>query len=519
MRHLFSFTPVGRGCRRAVILFCLLLASLSPTAGAADYYTTLTITVTNVAGIETNGTDTLTVIGDTRTATNIVAGNPSKLWLGTNAHLRSATNLYTHLALYPFGSGATRLGTPRWGATNIIRLDSQINQSISASVGGVWGTVLVTTNYTTNTIPVTVPASTWTDTMKTNIGNGLVDFLDRAASSVASTATGLSNYVALYTQQILSNKVFYTSTNRGGAFEQIEKMSGTNATWTNVVLVVVDLSRVQSLSGYATAVTNGSFWSNLLSHARITNVFGLHGEVNQLTDGYYIDPIMSGQQTTNPIVWGSLFLGDTVSGVANAWMLRQVNAGHLEIYNDDALTSPLVITNNSGIYRIDIGTGAAGELVRVLSTLISTNLYALNISAHNVSVTNLDARDATLTGTNIFNGRIDLTAGLNSTLTDGYNSGVVLGSNVVFKLSGPTGAYTNRGFAAPGGPAWCKVIFDNPSTNMTIMNEDGGDTAANRIRTGQTTAAALLNFTNNPVALEFWYDTSISRWVLMNLPR
>lgn len=554
---------------RSLFLAALLLASLSPCA-AADYYTTLTITVTNTAGIATNGTDTLTVIGDTRTATNIVAGNPSKLWLGTNVHLRAATNLYTHLALYPFGSGATRLGAPRWGATNIIRLDSQINQSISASAGGVWGTVLVTTNYTTNTIPVTVPASTWTDVQKTNIGNGLVAFLDRASSSIATTAQGLSNYVALYTQQTLSNKVFYASTNRGGAFEQVQKMSGTNATWTNVVLVVVDLSRVQSLSGLLTALTNGYLTSNFIHNAILSNAV-LHA-----TSGY-ITNVTIENITTNKmaklLITSSINIGGTnvppsfISGITAVGSTPSFRATG---FSDTASSNPSFYSERSGGsegtptnvlagYIVGdlqfLGQGTTQQkIVTVLEatavadfsnssadTLLKLKIGRTNsstpeaivtwrwgVETNNANVYNLSnvvtsgntdiggkvqlgtATNNTWTGTNVLNGRLDLTPRANTALANGYNSGTVLGTNVYIRCSGPTAAYTNAGFAAAVDGTWHKVQFDNPGLSYTLLPESGLEaTAANRILTG---TGALLNSTNNPAVAELMYDGAASRW-------
>src|SRR6185369_8780483 len=155
-------SPLFKSLCTSALLFLAIRAR-------ADY-SSLTVTVTNVAGIPTNGSATLTVNSDTRTGTNIISSNPSKFWLGTNSQLKATTNLYNHLALYPFGSGASRL-LIRWRDTNSFVLDGQIDQTISSSLAGNWGTLTLITTPSSNTIPVVVPASAYAPATATNVGS------------------------------------------------------------------------------------------------------------------------------------------------------------------------------------------------------------------------------------------------------------------------------------------------------------------------------------------------------------
>ncbi len=124
------------------------------------------------------------------------------------------------------------------------------------------------------------------------------------------------------------------------------------------------------------------------------------------------------------------------------------------------------------------------------------------------------ATNNTWTGTNVLNGRIDLTARANSGLANGYNSGVIFGTNAYIRFSGPSGAYTNVGFAAPGGPQRVIGQFSNPGLSFTLLDESGLEaTAANRILTG---TGALLNSTNNPVVVDFLYDDAAARWRVLS---
>src|SRR6059036_1368977 len=106
-------------------LICVLCVS---SLCAADQIIEATLTVTNFSGIATNGSATLTVNGATRTATNNIAANPALYFPGTNSMLPAKTNLYNHIALYPFGSAGTRLTLVNIG-TNSFKLRGQVNQA------------------------------------------------------------------------------------------------------------------------------------------------------------------------------------------------------------------------------------------------------------------------------------------------------------------------------------------------------------------------------------------------------
>jgi hypothetical protein len=285
-----------------LLICCALLSAV--TARAADFYTVTTVTVTNAAGVPTNGTGTLTVNADVRTATNNTASNPSKLWLGTNSQLRAATNLYNHLAVYSFGSGATRLSL-QWVTTNAFRLQGQINQAVASSVAGLWGTV-ASTNYTiTNRTEMVSPAEAVSLTTRTNSGNAIAAYLNYATTFIAQTAVGLSNYVALATHQALSNKVFYASTNRGGALEFIERMSGSNVIVTNVVIHVVSITG-GNFTGYVSLLTNGTLYGSTFIAGNYS------GFVGSLTNGTLYSNALHWVTLTNPVTANLVNYGNAI---------------------------------------------------------------------------------------------------------------------------------------------------------------------------------------------------------------
>jgi hypothetical protein len=326
---------------------------------------------------------------------------------------------------------------------------------------------------------------------------------------VLSTQSGPSTFTALYP---LENIVGETNrTNQASAFVDGLNAYATNRFNTNATALGNYLSKgaspLQTVTGpvqfYNVSGTNSGLTNGAIKGAT------LYDNVAVRLSGALSNIVAQAFQSTNVTVWGSLYFGDTSSGVANAWIMRQVNASHLEIYNDDALSSPLVITNNSGIYRIDIGTGAVGEVIRIFSTLVAGNVYAQTISSHNAYLTNAAIRDATVTGTNILNGRLALTRRENSSPVNGDNAGVILGTNVTISITGPTTIGAYAGFASEPSDTWHLVRFSGAVTNL-IRNQSGLDaTAANRIITG---TGADLSLTNEPSWIQMIYNGSSSRW-------
>jgi hypothetical protein len=232
-----------------------LLLSLVGLANGADSIITATITVTNFSGIATNGTDYVNVNGDTRIATNIISSNPSQLFYGTNSMTKGATNFYSHVALYPFGNGASRL-LLYWNSTNSVKLTANRNQALAVTIGGVWGTVTFATNNLTNQVVLTIPASTWPAGGQTNVGSELTYWLNKASNAIAPDSVALTNFLGLTNVQTTGSKT----------------------------------------------ITN-----SVLEKSRGTNLFGLHGSVHALTNGYYTNSRIDKAFFTNATHYGSAF--------------------------------------------------------------------------------------------------------------------------------------------------------------------------------------------------------------------
>jgi hypothetical protein len=198
--------------------------------------------------------------------------------------------------------------------------------------------------------------------------------------------------------------------------------------------------------------------------------------------------------TTAAISFVSTFeLGYDAAG-AGSFYMQNSDTGDLmlrmEYGGNTVLTSPTIISNHLSV---------------------RTNFTANGSATLQAGVT---ATNAATFGTNKIAARVDFTSRANTALANGNNSGVILGSNVYVRISGPSAAYTNAGWAAEFDGSFHVLQFDNPVNNMTILDNSGLDaTAANRIRTG---TGAALNFTNNPVMLQVIYDATASRWRILN---
>jgi hypothetical protein len=127
-------------------------------------------------------------------------------------------------------------------------------------------------------------------------------------------------------------------------------------------------------------------------------------------------------------------------------------------------------------------------------------------------VTNITALKATLDGTNILGGVVAFSRTNNSSLANGNNAGVLVGTNAVLTVSGPSGAFTINGIVPAAIDAQKIYIQNSTGFSMTIANASGVDpTAANRIL---TPTGADMTFTGNPQLLELIYQTSGSHWIL-----
>ena len=99
------------------------------------------------------------------------------------------------------------------------------------------------------------------------------------------------------------------------------------------------------------------------------------------------------------------------------------------------------------------------------------------------------------------------------TLVNGLNSNIALTTTMRMRITGPTGAFSLGGFVAPAAPDGIRLWVYNPtSQTMTIVNQDGSSSAANRIST--LTGQNVVLQSSEPSYATFSYDATDTKWIL-----
>lgn len=172
-------------------------------------------------------------------------------------------------------------------------------------------------------------------------------------------------------------------------------------------------------------------------------------------------------------------------------------------------------------------TALSNTTFRPDSIQMNLNLGGIAIVNTNLAITNGNltvSGSATITGpifnaqfsgTNYFPSGSDVSFGRYSlsTLANGNNAGIIVGTNVFVELSGPTADFNVNGIAG-GRDGKILFLLQQTTHNMTIMHESGVEpVAANRIITMTGADRAT---TGNGAAILI-YSGAISRWILISL--
>jgi len=178
-------------------------------------------------------------------------------------------------------------------------------------------------------------------------------------------------------------------------------------------------------------------------------------------------------------------------------------------YNSMAIGNSSSVTHSNSTVIGPLAVSTADNQVLLGSDAQTVELHGTVIVAG--ATTNV-----TMRGTNVINGRLDFKSRANTSPANGNNSGVILGTVVFVRISGPTTIGAYAGFAAEQDGSWHIVSFTGAVTN-TFYNASGLEaTAANRITTG---TGGDLSYTNNPLVVLMVYDAATSRWIINSLLR
>lgn len=507
---------------RNLLSIFLLLVSLP--ALAANYIT-ISVTFTNIPATG----DTFVRNATTARWTNGPIDTVN--FIQTNGIAGSATNLWRFL-----GANNSALYSRMANATNVTVSGSEL----AANITGTYATVTTNSAVQTNNIIVTVPLVNHSLTNATNIASYLaLGISDYSTNAFATNSVALSNYVTLLHQQTLFNKVATNFTVQGGTV--------TNATITNAA----------AINGVLVGLTNGILHSPVITNSTlyatngfITNIFALNLTATNLSSPG--TGALSEKLGTNSFATGLKSLAIGANARASNEVAVAVGESSLaDAYGASAFGQGAAATNyaataiavgalaggtnsiaagvESGATASDssaFGTSSSASHTRataigVQAATTTTNQVRLGTSSETVSVAGDlqvvgSATNLTIRGTNVINARIDFTSRANTGLANGNNAGVLLGTNTYIRLSGASTIATIAGFESEQDGSFHVVEVSGAVTNI-IANESGVDpTAANRITTG---TGGDITLTNNPTFLHLLYNSTASRWRLINWTR
>lgn len=426
---------------------------------AADIITA-TITVTNTGGT-TNG-QTLVVNGATRTWTNSVVV-PGAQVLTNSSIGGSASNLFTHLAITPFSA----LSLARSG-TNGITLQTAPGGALTVTLSAGWGAVVLTTNTLTSAYVLRLPVTVESAAPRTNITSLLVTALNDSSqtNSIFESSTVAANLVGITNAQAVSGSKSFTGTTyfTNAASVKAGSIVTTNLSVTSGILNLV--------SGHGTGTTN---------------TWQLSGDVDSL-DLSWVQLTGAGG---SGYMFGSVFNSDG----SFTWPGSMVVTGAV-------VAGSIVLTNGPF-------TGNGGALTNLDGGSVTGFVANATLSTRSIS-------NSTHWGTNYFPSGSDISFGRYAvtSLANGNNAAVPVGTNVFVEVSGPSAAFTICGInASPNRDGKLVVIVNQTGFDMTIAHQSGTDpAAANRII--NMTGADRTTTGNGTATLI--YSASAARWLLIN---
>lgn len=474
-----------------------ILVLLCPLMVGAASVNTYTVYPTNYA---VSG-DTITVNGVARTFTN--ATTATTILTNRTSLAGLMTNVFNAFGQYPMGASIS------FGSSTSLVFRG-LNLTLATASGATNWAVVVTnlapsTNYYAAMVPDYNMPGTNTDAVKINTANYLARYIDVHVTTNAfrEAATVVSNLVGRTSAQDVGNKTITNSTLSGSAITNAQRIHGTVAFLTNGNYITPTLRNPVSTNStnYGLAISSpgsGSGSEQFGSGATASGAGALAVGLSPIASG--VDSISLGNNSTAAGVSDvSVGNGNELTGGRGAALGNNIV---ISSTNGTALGFGATVTNANSVAIGANATTTEDDQIRLGTSTLTVSVPGRLIAA--------SSTNNTLTGTNTVKGDLSFDARVNTSLANGNNAGVLLGTNVYIRLMGPSASYVINGIAAERAGAYHILQLTNPAGTVTIANESGTDpTAANRILTG---TGGDLVFTNNPVVLPFFYDGAASRW-------
>jgi hypothetical protein len=481
------------------ILAALAAVLLAAQPAAAIDIITASISVTNEFGT-TNG-QTLTVNASVRTWTNNVFVPASQI-LTNETPAGAATNLFYHVSTYPF----TALSLGRTTSTNIT-LQTSPGGALTVTLSPGWGTVSYSTQSLVSATAVRVPISTEVSAQRINIGSGLVAGIeDYSTNSFNQNSTAMSEVVGLTNAQTV-----------GG----IKLMTNAASQWRGLV------SNSPAISGNIIAVSNGIWWNGILYAPVLTNGVNYGNAFRSPGSGFGSEQFGTSASASgeSSVAIGNLASSSGELALAVGQGANASGANSVAVGNNNAASGANTVAlgaQNTASASGATALGAISSATHVNSTALgrgatttADNQIRIGTAAEHVSIAGT-LRSFTSGSTNNFPAGADISFGRYAvtSLANGNNAAVPVGTNVFVEVSGPSGAFTINGInGSPNRDGKLLIVVNQTGQDMTIAHQSGVDaTAGNRIIT--MTGADRATTGNGAATLI--YSGAASRWILVS---
>lgn len=496
---------------------------------------TASITVTNST---TNGM-TFVVNSDTRTFTNQVF-NPASQVL-TNSDVSgsgSKTNLYRQIGLTPISQLV-----PTDTGSNTFQLVGPCGYNFTVTA-----TALASVTYSTQVCSVATPVGTPfsayypNPASGTNVASQLVlDLNNYDTNALSQNAritgqlTGTSN-----TQVIYGEKYFINQSNifMGGISNALWIMGNlgnlTNGSLYNTALnnptLTNGVNTGQAFSSRGSGDTSEQFGDSAQATGSQSMAIGQAalasadsalaiGQSSVATNANAVAlgaNAFSGRVSGSAIGSSSIVRGDNGTAVGNLSDVEAGNATAIGYQSIAAFTNSTAVgfgATTTTSNQVMLGSPGSSTVVPNSLSVGTNESVGGNVSvAGNSTVTGWQT-NGNFTGNNTFsNAAITFSRFAISSLANGNNAAVPIGTNMFVEVSGPSAPFSINGVASSRDGKLI-IMLNQSGQVMTIANESGIDpVASNRIRT--LTGADLATSPNS--ICTFIYNGNVSRWILLS---
>lgn len=514
-------------------LVCLLSAF---TPARADEITA-SIVWTN----RTTISNQITVKAITLRYTNDVSSAPSTL-LATNNATGSASNFYSHAGTYSLGNV-----TVVQVATN--RVDIIGDSTLTVSLTGTnFATLTLYTNVSDTKFSFWGPVDAFSPANRTNQASQIFYSAKYSSNAVPDDVVAFANYLSLKTLQTFGNKVMTNSTIVDSTLTNsvatnmqrinVAVFVGTNCFFLSGVVSNCTLTNVLGLNGFLDGLTNGALFNTKLTNVtgELRNFFGSNAVIHSLTVTNFRSPgtgSSSFQVGAAASASGdfSVAVGDTsqasgdyaiaigpFSQALEDFSLAMGDEAVVNLGATEGVALGAHVTAN-GAYSGVLGNSSEADhdyswAFGYFAITTAAHQFRMGTASDYVSVPGrLEVEEsitnAIFSGTNVFKLAVSYSRTNITTLANGVNL-VNPGLKKYIKISGPTANYSIDKIT--GGWDGREIIFQKTdSYTLTIVNESGsgGGAATDRALTG---TGSSITVTQNPGFVGFIYDIDAGRW-------